>query len=102
MRYGGNFSEIESYRLACVARRALRTREQVDGLVVPILPEGSRGVLHEAHTEEAVARLDGGGEDAHVGQNAAQEDLTHTACAELADERDRTKGASEQSRGEGP
>ena len=44
-----------------MAGRTLRTREQVDGLLMPIAAEGATRVLDKADAEEAIHSLDNRG-----------------------------------------
>ena len=59
VRQRRHLAKVQADRLARVAWRRLRAREEVDRLVVPVGLEGARRVLHDAHAEEAIARLYG-------------------------------------------
>ncbi len=78
-----------------MAWRRLRSREEVNRLLMPLGLEGTRRVLDQAHAEEPIARLDGRREDAYICEYAAEEYLTDTALTKALLEvgrRERAKG----------
>mmetsp|Transcript_8174 Transcript_8174/g.28767 ORF Transcript_8174/g.28767 Transcript_8174/m.28767 type:complete len:266 (+) Transcript_8174:42-839(+) len=90
---GGDLAKVEPRGLLRVARDALRLVDELDGVFVPVAREARAGVLDKADAEKAVYGLHGRGEDADVGQHAAEEDAPHAACSQLGLELGRGKGA---------